>query len=129
MKGQVEVTWRTLRTVANSLMVHDRVLEVYIHFALMCTTDHIFPVLPIKDLINKDGDPTTPHKLATGTKLSVSHLCVLFCPCVVCKATVHVETKTLNMRHQAHKGFRRIFVGIPQNQKGYIVYLTSTRMG
>ena len=52
MNGQVEVTWRTLRTVAHYLMVHARVPEVYVNFVLMYTTDHIFPVLPIKDLIN-----------------------------------------------------------------------------
>ena len=69
----------------------------------------------MKDLINEDGDPTTPHKLATGTKPSVSHLRVLFCPCVVRKATAQVETKTLNMRHQAQKYFRGILVGIPRN--------------
>ena len=95
----------TLCTVAHSLMVHAIVLEVYVHFALMYTTDHIFPVLPIKDLINEDGDPTTPHKLATCTKPSVSHLRVLFCPCVVQKATAHVETKALNMHHQAQNTF------------------------
>ena len=60
MNGQVEVTWRTLRKIAHSLMVHARVPENYIHFALMHTTDNIFPVLPIKDLINEDVDPTTP---------------------------------------------------------------------
>ena len=108
-------------------MVHARVPEVYVHFALMYTTDHIFPILPIKDLINEDGDTTTPYKLATGTKPSVSHLRVLFCPCVVRKATAHVETKTLNMRHQAQKGFHGIFVGIPQHQKQYLVYVPSTR--
>ena len=59
MNGQVEVTWRTLRTIAHALMVHARVPEIYVHFALMYTTDHIFPVLPIKDLINDDFDPTT----------------------------------------------------------------------
>ena len=91
----------------------------------MYTTDHIFPVLPIKDLINVDGDPTTPYKLATGTKPSVSHLRVLFCPCVVRKAMAHVETTTLNMRHQAQKRFCGIFVGIPQHQKGYLVYVPS----
>ena len=73
MNRQVEVTWRTLRTVAHALMVHARVLEVYVHFALMYTKYHIFPVLLIKDIINKDGDPTIAHKLATGTKPSVSH--------------------------------------------------------
>ena len=127
MNGQVEVTWRTLRTFAHFLMVHARVPEVYIHFALMYTTDHIFPVLPINDLINEDGDPTTPHKLATDTKPSVSHFRVFFYPCVVRKATAHVETKTLNMRHQAQKGFCGIFVGIPEHQKGYLVYVPSTK--
>ena len=82
MNGQVEVTRRTLRTIAHSLMVHARVPEIYVHFALIYTTDHIFPVLTIKDLINMDGDPTTPYKLATGAKPSVSHLRVLFFPCV-----------------------------------------------
>ena len=31
------------------------------------------------------------------------------------------------MRQQAQKGFRGIFVGIPQHQKGYLVYVPSTR--
>ena len=127
MNGQVDVTCRTLYTVANSIMAHARVPEVYVYFALMYTTYHIFTVLPIKDLINEDGDLTTPYKLATGTKPSVSHLRVLFCPCIVRKATAHVEKKTLNMRYQAQKGFRGIFVSIQEHQKGYLVYVPSTR--
>ena len=94
MKVQVEVTWRTLRTVAHSLMVHARVLEVYAHFALMYMTDHILPVLPIKGLINEDGNPTTPHKLATGKKHSMSYLRLLFCPCIVQK---HVDITSMLM--------------------------------
>ena len=127
MNGQVDVTWRTLRTVAHFLMVHDTVPEVYVHFALMYTTYHIFPVLPIKYLINEDGNPTTPHKLATRTKPPVSPLRLLSCPYNVRKATAHVETKTLNMLHQSQKGFCGIFVGIPEHQKGYLVYVPSTR--
>ena len=46
MNGQVEVTWRMLRTIAHSLMVHARVPEVYVHFALMYMKDHISPTLP-----------------------------------------------------------------------------------
>ena len=65
--------------------------------------------------------------METGTKPLVSHLHVLFFPCVVQKAMAEVETKTLNMRHQAQKRFCGIFVGIPQHQKGYFVYVTSTR--
>ena len=70
---------------------------------------------------------TTPYKLATGTEPSVSHLRVLSCTCVVRKATAHVETKPLNMRHQAQKGFCGIFVRTPQCQKVYLVYVPSTR--
>ena len=54
MNRKVEVTRRTLRTVAHSLMVHAIVPEVYVHFALIYTTDHIFPVVQIKDLITED---------------------------------------------------------------------------
>ena len=113
INGQVKVTCRTLRTVSQSLMVHAIFLEAYIHFSLMYTTDNIFTVLKIKDIINECGDPTTPQKLATGKKPSLSRLRVLFCSFVVQKSTGHVETKALNMRHQAHKGFRGIFFGIP----------------
>ena len=81
-----------LRTIAHSLMVHARVSEAY-------TTYHIFPVLPIKYLINNDGDLTIPYKLATSMKPSLSHLRVLFCPYVVRTATAHAGTKALDMRH------------------------------
>ena len=77
MNGQVEVTWRTLRTVAHALMVHARVPEIYVHFALIYTTDHIFPVLLIKDLINEDGDPTTPYKLGQVRNLQC-HIYVFY---------------------------------------------------
>ena len=126
MNGQVEGTWRTLRTFTHSLMVHSRVLEAYIHFALMYTTDHIFSILLVKGLINEDGDPTTPHKLATGMKPTVSHLRVLFCPYVVRKSTAQLDTKAVNVCHQALKGFGSIFVVIPEHQKGYLVYVPST---
>ena len=81
----------------------------------MYMAEHIFLVLTIEDWINKDGDPTTPFKLVTGTISLVSHLRVLFFPCVVRKTTVHVDKKALNMRHKTKKGFRGIFVGIPRH--------------
>ena len=111
MNGQVEVTWRTLRTISHSLMVHARVSEAYIYFELMYTTDHIFPVLPIKYLINEDRNPTTTFKLATGTKhLVYHHLHVFFCPGVIRKATANATKKALNILHQAQKSFRGLFV-------------------
>ena len=107
MNGQVEVTRKTLSTIAHSIMVHARVSEAYIRFALMYTTDPMFPVLPIKYLINNDGDPTTPSKLAKGTKPSVSHLNVLFCPCFVWKATAHIKKKGIKYVSPIAKRFLR----------------------
>ena len=123
MNRYAEVTWRTLRTIAHSLMVCAQVLEDYIHFTLMYTADHILPVSPIKDLLNEDGNPTTSFKLATDTEPSILNLCVLFCPYVVQKSTACVGTKALKIRHQAQMDFCGIFVGIPQHQKGYLVYV------
>ena len=81
---QVEATWQTLRTITPSIMLNTRVSDKYIHFALMYTTDNMFPVIPIKHLVNKDGEPTRLHKLATGTKPLVStyvyyfvHVCMI----------------------------------------------------
>ena len=121
MNGQVKVTWRTLSTIAHPLMVHARVSEAYIHFELMYTTGNIFPVILIKNLINKDGNQTMPFKLATVKKPPVSHLRLFFCPYVVRKATAHVGENAFNMRQQAQKCFGGILVGIPKHQKGYLV--------
>ena len=127
MNGQVEVTWQTWRTIIHSSMVHARVSDKYINRLLMYTTGHIFPDLPIKNLVNQDGEPTMTHKLATGTKPSVSNLLVLFCPFVVQKSTAHFDTKALNMRHQSNQGFWGVFVGITPHLKGYLLYIPTTR--
>ena len=68
MNRQVKVTWIMLLTISQSLMLHEMILEAYIHFAFIYTTDHIFPVLTIKDLINEYGKTTTSCKLAIGIK-------------------------------------------------------------
>ena len=127
MNGQVEVTWRTLRKIAHSLMVHARVLGAYIHFSFMYTKGYVFLVLPIKYLINEYGESTTTFKLATGTRPSVSYSRLFFCPYFVQKSTTHIDRKALNIRHQAQKAFSRIFVEIPEYQKGYLVYVPIIR--
>ena len=96
---QVQVTWRTLQTIAHSIMMHAQISDKYIHFSLMYTTDHIYSVLRIKYLVNQYGEPTNPHTLPTGKKPSVSNPSVLFSPQVVLKAIAHVNTKALNIRH------------------------------
>ena len=107
-------------------MVCTRASDEYIKCSLIYTTDPIFPILPVKNLVNQDGEATTPYKLVTATKPSVSIPCVLFNPCVVQKATAHVDTKSLKMCHQSQKGFWGIFVVVPRHKKGYLTYVPST---
>ena len=80
-----------------------------------------------KHIVNQHDEPTTPHKLATGTKTSVSNPRFLLYPCVVQKETSYVDTEVLNMRHQPPKYFHGISFGIPQHWKWYIIYILSTR--
>ena len=93
----------------------------------MYTIYHIFLLLPIKDLIKEEREPTMSFNLASGTKPFVSQLRLLFCPFIVRKGTAHVTTKALNICHQGQKGFRGIFVGITQHQKWYLMYVPCTR--
>ena len=86
-------------------MVHSHVFDKYIHCAIIYKTDHIFPVLLIKHLANQNSEPTTPHKLETGTKKSVSNQYVLFFPCAVRKGNAHVDTKVFNIHHKLKKEF------------------------
>ena len=110
-----------LSMIARSPMVHVQVSEIYIYFSFMYTANHILPVLTIKYLIKKDRDPTTPFKLVTGMKPSISYLRALFCQCVILKSTEHVGTKSLNMRHQAQKVFRGFLLVFHSIKKMYFV--------
>ena len=75
-------------------------------------THHVFPVLPIKHLVNQDDEPTNPQKLETSTKLQYTKYVLYFF--VYCtKTTARVDGKAFNMCHQPQKGFWVIFVEIP----------------
>ena len=103
-----------------------QVSDNYIRFSSIYTIDHIFSVIPIKHLVNQDGEPTKPQILATGTKHSVSDLNVLFFPCVLEKATAHVDTKALIMHH-----YKEVIVASSveshNTRKGYLIYVPITR--
>ena len=69
VNGQIELTWKKLKTIAHPIRVQTRVSEKYIHLALMYTTYNIFTVIPIKHLVNHEGEPNKPDRVVTGTNL------------------------------------------------------------
>ena len=66
----------------------------------------------------------TNWKLVQNSKYQ-THVFYFF-PFVVQKETAHVDTKSLNVRHQSQNYFWGIFVEIPQHHKGYLIYVPST---
>jgi len=81
----------------------------------------MFNVLPVKNLYNGDGEICSPFELFTGKKPTISHLRVFGCPVVAKRSALSIEG--LTTQHCTEKGIRGIFIGIPSNQKGYLIYL------
>ena len=113
--------------IAHSLILHTRVLEAFYSFLVHVYNILYFLVLPIKYLIKQYGNTNMPFKLVTGPRPLVSHLRVLYFPCVVQRATAHIGTKASNMCHKAQTRFCSIFVGITQHLKRYLVYIPGKR--
>ena len=94
----------------------------------MYTTYNILPVLPIKDPINKDGEPTTPFKVVAGTKPSVSHLRVFFCPCVLMESYFICWDKGVKYASPSAKVFLRYPHWNSTSLKS-VYYLCTTQTG
>ena len=121
MNIQVKVTWRILRTISHSLIEHARVLEAYIHFFI-----NVYRRSYFSGSINQISDKQIQrddHSIQTWNRyktFSITFRRVIF-PGVVRKATAHVD------KSGKYASQNSIFVGIPQHQKGYLVYVPSTR--
>ena len=101
---------------------------MYIHFALTYKTDHIFPVLRIKHLVDKDSKTTIYYFKLVQVQIIQYHIyACYFAHLLYGKLLQLLTKKVLNLIHQAQKDFRRIFVVITQQQKVYIVHAPSTR--
>ena len=122
MNVQVKMTWRKFCTISHSLMVHARVLEACIHFALIYTVNHIFLILPIKDPINKDDKPTTPFKLVTGKKPSITFTRVILSICCT-KSYCTCWDKGIKYTSSRVKWFPRYLRWNSTTSKRYLVYV------
>ena len=85
----------------------------------MYKSDHIFPVLPNKYLINEDGKPTTPFNLQQVQNLQY-RICVFIF--FVCCTKLYCTCWDRGIK-QSQNGFHGIFVGILQYQNWYTVYI------
>jgi transposase InsO family protein len=119
-----ERTWQTVTGMARSMLVHARLPDTYYYHALRYATA-VFNVLPVKGVYTKDGVIGTPYELCRGHKPAILEFKVFGCPCVAKKYLAAIDGSTQSK--QTERGIRGVFIGFPENQKGYLLYVPSTR--
>jgi hypothetical protein len=120
----VERAWQTVTSMTRLMLVHARLPDTYYYHALRYATA-IFNVLSVKGIFNKDGVTSTPHELCRGHKPSmIQEFKVFGCPCVAKKYLATIDGS--QQSKQTERGIRGVFIGFPENQKGYLIYVPST---
>ena len=119
-----EKTWSTVHDMARAMLVHARLPDTYLFHVIRYACE-VFSALPIAGLFNAEGNPATPAELFTGNKPTVLHFRVFGCPVVIKKHMAVVDGKPL--QKQTQRGVRGIFIGLPPNQKGYLIFIPQTR--
>ena len=133
MNGICERMWQAARKIANSLCTNARLGWPYFHHSLMYAT-RIMDVLPIKGCSYKNDEGDTiqscPDAIFYDSKqVKINKYRVFGCP-VIAKVYRKKTPKqegvarvTLHSRNIIQRGVRGIFVGFPENQAGWLVYI------
>ena len=62
--GLVERHWGIIAKLANTLLLHARLNRKFFYYAAKYA-QYIHDVIPVRDLLDENGLPTTPYYLAT----------------------------------------------------------------
>gem|GEM_PF-2876143 len=123
--GMVERHWGTIAKLANTLLLHARLNRKFFYYAVKYA-QYIHDVIPVRNLQDKDGLPTTPYMLATGRKPTVKHFRVFGCPAIFKRYEVSSDGKRIKNKYN-QQGMRGIFVGIPDDASGWLFYVPSAK--
>ena len=88
----VERHWGTIVRLANTLLLHARLNRKFFYYAVKYA-QYIHDVIPVKDLNDQKGFPTTPFFLATNRKPSIKHFRTFACPAVFKRYEISKEGK------------------------------------
>jgi len=118
-----ESAWRTLNDIARTMRVTAR-LGLHFFYHSCRYASHCLNRLPAKGLVNANDDPTTPHFLAFGTKPRLGNIRVFGCPVSFKRYNPQTPSGRLTKKQQDQRATSRgIFIGMPQKQAGYLIYL------
>ena len=76
----------------------------------------------MRNLIDEEGKPITPHYLAFKRQPKVVHFKVFGCPAIFKRYEVSIDGKRTNNKY-TQQGMRGIFIGIPDDSAGWMFYV------
>ena len=71
--GIVERHWGAIVKLSNTFLLHARLNRRFSYYAAKYA-QYIHDIIPVRDLLDDHGLPTTPYHLATGRKPVVKHV-------------------------------------------------------
>ena len=123
MNSIAEVTWRTIDIMGRTMQVHARVGNYFFGHARKYAVQILNRLCP-KDLLDENGNPTTPYFKAFQRKPKIGHLRVFGCPVSFKRYNPSTPTGRLTKKQQVQKSSTRgIFIGLPPKQAGYLIYV------
>ena len=140
MNGLNERLWQACRKIAFSMCNEARLGFAYLHHALMYAC-RVMDVLPIKGCISvihgekKQACPDLLWYSNVWDSVAVGHFRVFGCPCIAKVYTRRTmkdpdrpskKRSVLTSKNIIQRGVRGIFVGLPVNQAGWLVYIPQT---
>jgi hypothetical protein len=121
MNAYSESTWCHISTMARSMMVHAD-LSLHFWYEARRYAVEILNILPSKGLLDKNGNPTTPHFMVHKSKPRIGKFHVFGCPCTFKRYQPKYQTRTVTKIQQTQRGSRGVFVGFAPHQAGYLIY-------
>lgn len=133
--GICENMIRDCKELAFSFLHQARVSMSFFGAALL-TAAYVKNVLPLRNITDINGKPTTAYTLFYSRKPSIRKLRVPFCPCVF---RINRRSKTyfatdssgriverFDRKNFPQRGVPGIFIGYPRSQAGYLIWIPTT---
>ena len=111
--------------MANTMLLHARLSKRFFYYAAKCA-QRVHDVIPVRDLFDADGLPTTPHQMATGRKPIVRHFRVYDCPAIFKRYEISNKGTRIKNKY-LQQGIRDIFVGLTNDLTGWLFYVPNTQ--
>ena len=107
--------------IGNTILLHARLNGKVFYYAVKYV-QYIHDVIPIKDLNDDKGFPTTPFSLATNRKPPIKHFRTFHIPAIFKRYEISTEGKIIKNKC-TQQGVRGIFAGLPDDSTGWLFYV------